>query len=181
MGDLHGGDGVPNQPRFETLLLNAQRGLLRYILTAVGDAHAADNILQETNMLLLQKAEDFAPGTNFDAWATKVAYWQVKAYCRDSGRDRHVFSEELAGQLMDRMQEPGQVNRLDLAMDALQSCLGKMKKQDQELLSMRYHGELSILAIASRLGKSVPAVKGALQRARRALRKCMYMQKEIGD
>ncbi|QDV71932.1 sigma-70 family RNA polymerase sigma factor [Botrimarina mediterranea] len=160
----------PNRGDFVQLLTKAQLGLLRYITTLVGNPEAASNILQNTNLLLWQKADEFEPGTNFDAWATTVAYWQVRAYGRDRKRDRHIFSDELVVQLADETDEG---RDMDVTISLLRSCLQSLGDSSRELISMRYNLGLSIQQLSSRLDKSPSAVKGALLRARRALRQCI--------
>lgn len=160
----------PNRGDFVQLLTKAQLGLLRYITTLVGDPEAASNILQNTNLLLWQKADEFNPGTNFDAWATTIAYWQVRAYGRDRKRDRHVFSEELVVQLAE---DTGELRDMDLTIHLLRSCLQNLRGSNRELVNMRYNLGFSIQQLSSRLGKSPSAVKGALLRARRSLRDCI--------
>lgn len=155
---------------FVQLLTKAQLGLLRYITTLVGDPETASNILQNTNLLLWQKADEFEPGTNFDAWATRIAYWQVMASVRDRKRDRHVFSEQLVVQLAEDAEEP---RDMDLTINLLRSCLQDLKGSYRELVNMRYNLGLSIQQLSSRIGKSPSAVKGALLRARRSLRDCI--------
>lgn len=163
----------PNRDVFVQSLTNAQLGLLRYITALVGDPEAANNILQNTNLLLWQKADEFEPGTNFDAWATKIAYWQVKAHCRDRGRDRHVFGDTLVEQLADRV---GQMEDIDLTVSLLRKCLKKLQSKDRELVALRYDNDFSVQQLSSRLGKSQSAIKGALLRARRALKTCVERQ-----
>lgn len=164
------GGGQPNRGEFVQSLTKAQLGLLRYITALVGNTDAANNILQETNLLLWQKADEFQPGTNFDAWATKVAYWQVKAYVRDRGRDRHVFSEEVVTQLAESAEEATDV---DTTVRLLQRCLETLRGADRELIALRYGNGFSVRQLSSHLGKSPAAVKGALLRTRRALRACV--------
>ncbi|MCO6044189.1 sigma-70 family RNA polymerase sigma factor [Aeoliella sp. ICT_H6.2] len=163
----------PSRDVFVQSLTNAQLGLLRYITALVGDPEAANNILQNTNLLLWQKADEFEPGTNFDAWATKIAYWQVKAYCRDRGRDRHVFGDTLVAQLSDRVE---QMEDIDWTVGLLRKCLKKLQSKDRELIALRYDNDFSVQQLSSRLGKSPSAIKGALLRARRALRACVERQ-----
>jgi RNA polymerase sigma-70 factor (ECF subfamily) len=162
----------PEQHRgeFVQALTKAQLGLLRYITALVGNTDAASNILQETNLLLWQKADEFQPGTNFEAWATKVAYWQVKAYVRDRGRDRHVFSEELVTQLAESSEDASDI---DVTVRLLQRCLEVLRRADRELIALRYGNGFSVRQMSSHLGKSPAAVKGALMRTRRALKACV--------
>jgi RNA polymerase sigma-70 factor, ECF subfamily len=163
-------DSVADHGEFVQLLTKAQLGLLRYITALTGNADAAGNILQETNLLLWKKAAEFQAGTNFDAWATKVAYWQVRAYIRDRGRDRHVFSGNLATQLAESAEQAADA---DATLKLLQRCVEGLRRVDRELIALRYGSGFSVSQISSHVGKSPAAVKGALLRTRRALRECI--------
>lgn len=155
---------------FVQLLVSEQLRLLNYINMLLADPHAANNVLQETNLVLWRKADEFEPGTSFSAWAQKVACWQVRAYVRDKSRDRHVFSKELIDQL---------ANRPDYEQDetavhvTLRHCLKNTSKQNLELLRRRYEEGLSLAALAKRSGKSLSAVKVRLMRIRQALLRCI--------
>lgn len=83
-----------------------QDRLFAYILALVPDRNVARDILQETNLVLWRRREEFVAGTSFVAWASKVTFFQTLAYRRDRGRDRHVFfSEELMIELAGEAQE----------------------------------------------------------------------------
>lgn len=171
MNDGLGPDGEQQREEFVQLLTRHQIGLLRYITALVGNPDTATNILQDTNLRLWQKVDEFEPGTNFEAWATRFAYWQVRAFMRDRGRDRHVFSEELVSQLSEH--SGAEAENLDATLSALRCCLASMRPSDRELVSMRHGRDCSIKDLSMRLGKSPSAIKGLLLRARRTLRRCI--------
>lgn len=166
----HTRDFETARSEFVQLLTKAQLGLLRYITALTGNPDEATNILQETNLLLWEKMGEFKFGTNFDAWATKVAYWQVKAYIRDRSRDRLVFSDEIVSQLAERS---GWAADMDTTINALRTCLKKLRSSDYDLLRLRYDAGFSVQRLSGHLGKSPSAIKGALLRARRMLRGCI--------
>lgn len=156
---------------FVQLLTGEQFRLLRYITVLLGDPHAASNVLQETNVAIWRKADVFEPGTNFRAWAKKIAYWQVQAYVRDKGRERLVFSDQLMEELASRedAEDPREVEvRL-----ALRHCLRKVSEKNRELLRLRYEEARPVAALAESLGKSQSAIKVGLMRIRRALFDCI--------
>ncbi|MEO0529860.1 MAG: sigma-70 family RNA polymerase sigma factor [Planctomycetota bacterium] len=155
---------------FVALLSDEQFRLLRYIAMLLGDFHAARNVLQETNLVLWRKASDFRPGTNFSAWARKIAYWQVKAYVRDLGRDRHVFTDELIEQLSEREEVAGADVEKRLA---LRDCLKQVPGEQIELLRRRYEESLPTIQIAKLLNRTDSSVRSSLMRIRRALMKCI--------
>jgi RNA polymerase sigma-70 factor (ECF subfamily) len=59
----------------------------------------ADDILQETNLVLWSKQDEFTPGTDFRVWAFRVARYQVMAYRKRQSLDRLVFGDELIDRL----------------------------------------------------------------------------------
>ena len=163
---------------FVQLLTGEQWRLRRYIATLLGDLHAANDVLQETNLLLWRKSHEFRPGSSFFAWARTVAYWQVRAYVRDQRRGRYVFSEELVTQLHDTaafdVDESGEIL-------ALRSCLEQVSPRNLGLLRKRYEERLPVGKIAEQSGKSQSAVKTSLMRIRRALQKCIEQARQVPD
>ena len=153
-------------------IATCQDRLFAYILTLVPRRDVARDILQETNLVLWRRQEEFAVGTSFVAWASKVAFFQVLAYRRDKGRDQHVFlSEELMTQLASEVQE-----ELDVLCDrrrALQGCLGKLAEKQRWLIAQRYSSENSVKVIAEMTGQSAGAVATAVYRIRNVLRDCV--------
>ena len=60
-------------PEFIALLTSNQSRLYAYVLSLVGDRQQAQDVMQETNIVLWRKASQFTLGTNFGAWMLKVA------------------------------------------------------------------------------------------------------------
>ncbi len=153
-------------------IATCQDRLFAYILTLVPRRDVARDILQETNLVLWRRRGEFTLGTSFMAWASKVAFFQVLAYRRDKGRDRHLFlSEELMTQLASEVQEEQDV--LDDGRRALQGCLGKLAEKQRWLIAQRYRSENSIKVIAEMTGQSAGAVATAVYRIRNVLRDCV--------
>ena len=80
-------------------MTGCQGRLYAYILTLLPDLDAANDILQETNLIIWRKWREYSEGTSFHAWVCRIAYYAVLAYRRDSVRDRHLFEEELIGEI----------------------------------------------------------------------------------
>ena len=81
--------------QFADQLVAIQKGLYAYILTLLPRPGEASDVLQETNVVLWRDAVRFQPGTDFRAWAYRVAYYQVLAQRRKHRRDRLRFGESL--------------------------------------------------------------------------------------
>ncbi|MEO0531344.1 MAG: sigma-70 family RNA polymerase sigma factor [Planctomycetota bacterium] len=149
-------------------LTAAQLGLLRYIATLLGNPQEANDVLQATNVVLWRKASEFELGTSFRAWSERVAYFQTRAFIRDRGRDRHVFSEEMVSHLASRT-----VEAIDDRQIALRHCLSGLEPRQRDLLRLRYADEIPLKQLAERQGKGLSAMKVGLHRLRRSLLDCI--------
>ena len=73
-----------------------QNRLHAYILSLLADPVGAQDVLQETNLVLIRKADDFQSDASFESWAFSTARFQVLAHLRDQKRDRLVSHEAFA-------------------------------------------------------------------------------------
>ena len=128
--------------------------------------------MQETNIILWRKADQFKLGTNFGAWMLKVAYYQVMDHRRKLNKlalfiDDENFLAELAEEaansteLTERQQE------------ALHICLKKLPTRQRDLVRLRYSEGASIKRVAQKIGSVASAVKQTLFRARTNLIECV--------
>lgn len=159
---------------FVAMLTGEQTRLFSYITTLVGDVNDASNILQQTNVVLWQKAEEFVPGTAFFPWAQKIAYYSTLSFLRDRKRDRHIFDMETLQQIAAAPVDPG----VDERRVALRHCLNSLSEESRELVQQRYGPGVSISQMAQRTGKSEGSVRMALMRIRIALAGCIQRQME---
>lgn len=159
------------QARFMLLITEAQPRLFAFILTLLPDRHAARDVLQNTNLTLWEKADDYEPGTSFVAWSCQIARFKVLAHFRDAGRDRHLFDADTLDRMAhvaERVSESTQ-DRLD----ALAGCLGELPADQRDLIHRRYDNEQSPADIAEQLDTSSNTVRQSLFRIRHTLMKCV--------
>lgn len=151
------------------LMTQHQRRIFSYIYTLVPDRHAAEDILQETSVVICEKFSEFRSGTDFVAWACQIAWWQVRAARTKFARSKVVFDDkvmEAVAQTAVEMQ-PEQ----DARHEALAGCLKKLNPRDRELLMTRY--ESGVEEAAQRTGRSLVAAYKALTRLRKLLHDCV--------
>src|SRR5271155_3247978 len=87
------------------LITNAQPTLYRFIRSLLPDANAAQDVLQETNLILWRKSGEFRPELNFLGWACSIARFQVLAYRRDCSREHRIFDQSLFDELAEEAAE----------------------------------------------------------------------------
>ena len=162
---------VTDPEAFVQLLTQSQRRLYAYILTIVVNETAAHEVLSETNTILWQKRDEFELGTDFTAWALRVAYFRVLAYRKQRRLDRHIFD----GELLEDVAQAAIAATQDMSekQSALARCLEKLTSDDRQLLNMRYDSTISVQDLARRRGKSANAISHALFRIRSALMECV--------
>jgi RNA polymerase sigma-70 factor, ECF subfamily len=157
--------------QFVTQLIAAQRGLYAYIFRMIPNESNANDILQETNAVLLQKRHEFQETANFSPWARKIAYFQILSFRLKSSRELICFDIELIEKLSE-----GDEDLFDHAFSAsqaLDSCRRKLKAADQSLLALRYEEELSVGQIAESQNRSAQAISQCLHRVRSRLLDCI--------
>ncbi|MBY0523024.1 MAG: sigma-70 family RNA polymerase sigma factor [Gemmataceae bacterium] len=156
---------------FVRLLGQNQRRVFLYVMSLVPNANDAEEVIQETNLVLWREFGKFQPGTNFAAWACKVAFHQVLAWRKRRQRDRLEFSpaflEAVAGEA------ESAADALDERSQALAGCIDKLPPAQRDLLRLRYSESLSIDAVAGKVDRSVEAVYRALSRIRHTLHECV--------
>jgi RNA polymerase sigma-70 factor (ECF subfamily) len=157
--------------QFVLELTEAQPRLYGFVYKRLLDAEQARDVLQETNLVLWRRAAEFKPGTNFMAWAYRIAHFQILALRQKYARERLLFSDELLMKLLDEEAEPSEV-KLD-RLNALQQCLAEAGEQPRVLIAKRYAEGVPVQEIARNLNKTANAVSRSLHRIREALMECI--------
>ena len=152
-------------------ILSVQDRMYAYIFSLVGNPDAADEVLQEANLVLTRKADEGKLVNNFGAWACKVSFFQVKAYRQRIRRDRHLFDDEVLGLLA----TSGEKATEDLSPrhQALRECLEVLPSKHRELAMDRYAPGGSVQEIARESNRTVGAISQTLYRIRAALLECI--------
>lgn len=156
---------------FVFLLARHERLLGAYVMTMVPHPQDADDILQEAKVVMWRSFAKFQPGTNFGAWARKVAFHQVLAYRKRKHRDRLDFSEDFLRTVADEAE--ASADRLEQRERLLHDCVGKLPADHRDALHLRYHEGLSLEDMAARLDRTVGALYRLLSRVRQTLHECV--------
>ena len=156
---------------FARLLGRCQRKVFLYALGLIHNAADAEDVLQETNVVLWRKFDEYQPGTSFESWACRVAYFEVLK-CRERvARERRVFS----GHLVDTLAQDAEklADEFDDRRDALEGCLTKLRDVDRTLVLKRYRPGANTRGLAEATGRSVQGTRKSLHRIRMTLLECI--------
>jgi RNA polymerase sigma-70 factor (ECF subfamily) len=163
-------ESAPSE-EFVRELTGCQARLLSFVMTLLPDQEAAQEVVQNTNVVLWRKASDFTPGTNFLAWAFQIARHEVRAYLRDCARDRLVFDIPLVEEMATSAQAHIE-NASKLAI-YLDECLSLRTAEERALLQARYAMGGSVKEMAKQQGRTPNHLSLMLCRIRQKLASCV--------
>jgi RNA polymerase sigma-70 factor, ECF subfamily len=169
-------DGDP-ESEIAASIRDLQTALKEYVAGLLGGADGVEDLVQETNLFLWERRGEYERGSNFRAWAMRVAWFKVMAERRDRAREgKVVFSEALLEQLSSRAEE--RLEESDRRLLALRRCLDRSRPQDRRILEWKYGRGSSLTELAELNGSSQNAMHKTISRLRLALRHCV--EKQLG-
>lgn len=156
---------------FTALLTEHRHRLRAFVFTLLSDRGAADEILQETNLVLWKKFGEFTSGSNFFAWAATVARYQVMKFYERQGKERLMFQPATLEAIADEALSSDEL--LEARRRMLNICLEKLSNTQRELLRERYRQGSTTSQLAQQRGLTVAAIYQQLSRIRRRLANCI--------
>src|SRR3954470_10853632 len=93
--ELDSNNEAESRKRLMALMTRHQRQIFCYIYAQVPDRYDAEDLLQETSLVICEKFDDFEVGTDFVAWACQIAYWRIRYSRQKFARCKVVFDEEV--------------------------------------------------------------------------------------
>ena len=161
-----------SRDQFVPLFLAHQRGIYQYLLALVGRPQDAEDLLQETSVTLWEKFDDFEPGSNFYAWARKVAYNKVLNFRQLRRHSDQLLDPDVLDVIAS--QAGTDENRWTVFHKALQVCLSKLRDLDRALIQRRYRPDYDRQKVAEELSRPPNSVSKSLARIRRTLMECVH-------
>ncbi|NUQ33956.1 MAG: sigma-70 family RNA polymerase sigma factor [Planctomycetaceae bacterium] len=145
-----------------------QAGLWRYLRLLGCDDALADDLAQETFVVILRKGfDDYDQAATARYLRTTARFLFLKA--KRAGR-RMVAYAEVADLLWEEQAARDDGEGL---VQALKGCIDTLDERQRRLIDLRYFKQAGRGEIASALGLSVMAVKSLLRRVKDTLRACV--------
>lgn len=149
---------------------NARR-LYSYILTLMHHDPAADDVFQETSMLAWEKFDQFQAGSDFFAWARRVAYFRVLNYWHSQKRGPQTIGEAFFESVEREMD--GMSDQLDAELKALAECYQKLSPKQRDLIDRRYATGAVTREVAEQIGRPLSTVYRMLNQVHEILLRCI--------
>lgn len=157
--------------QFAALLATCQRKVFLYVMGLLHNPTDAEEVLQETNLVLWRKFDQYEQGTDFVHWACRVAYYEVLKFREKMARQERPLSSEFIEVLA--AESRGALDQADPRREALARCLQKLTERDRRLLLDRYQPAATTRSLAEALGRSVQGTRKSLHRIRMTLLECI--------
>ena len=122
-------------------------------------------------MIIWRKCRQFELGTNFFAWASRIASYEILKYRERRRKDKLLFSDKFLEAVSREIVESE--TQLEERRKALELCLRKLRPEDRELIRQRYASGRNGKAVAQMLGRPANSVYQSLGRIRRVLLQCI--------
>ncbi len=163
----------PEYKLYIRLLSANQRRIYGFIYAMVPNHSVAEDIMQETTLLMWEHFSKFQEGTNFSAWGISIARNMIRQYFRKKGRKGLVFDSQALENLI------GQSDIFeseDDKIDALRHCFKKLRGNEKKLLEMRYIQGDSVRKIAENVNRTTSHLYRVIAKIHNLLLKCIKKQ-----
>ena len=165
--------------RFLRLYTQVQARLYSYILGVVHNRSDADELFQETAVILWDSFEKYDGRHYFGSWAIGVARNKIFEYLRENKKTKKIFSDAVYKEIADIAERsPDDISD---RMEHVSHCIGKLKDSDQKLMISKYFNNNSVRQISQMTGRSTNSLYKSFSRIIIQLRRCITRQMVAGD
>jgi RNA polymerase sigma-70 factor, ECF subfamily len=146
--------------------------IYRYIVLRVRNETEAEDMTQQVFTKMLQSISSYKmKGVPFSSWIYRIAHNQVVDFLRQQNKKATVDIDGIP--LPDMGEDPQQVMEQKVDIEQLKQAVRTLTTAQQEVLSLRFTGELSIAQCAHIMGKNEGAIKALQHSAVLALRRAL--------
>jgi len=174
----------PEDARYEHYVARFVRyepDLRRFIRSLLPTRTDADDVLQQTALVLWRKFDQYDLNTNFMKWACVVARFEALAYRRKMARDRLVFREDVFELMADEGEE--EIRDRQAEHNALEGCLAELPEKQRQLITLAYTPGIKVKEMAEEAGSTAAAFYMRVKRLRHQLLECVEkkIQQQAGQ
>ena len=160
-----------SQQDFLRVFLANEREILRYVVALVPNLADAQEIVQQTAVVLWEKFDQYDAERPFAPWACRFALNVTRQWMARRQRWKALLNSGLAEELASRREQLRP--EFDARLVHLDRCLQKLPEEQRSLVDGYYFRQLDVATVSDQAERTVDAVYKALQRIRRQLRECI--------
>jgi RNA polymerase sigma-70 factor (ECF subfamily) len=156
---------------FLHMLTSNNSRIYAFIFSLVLNHSDTEDIMQETVTYMYQEFNKFQEGTNFLAWALRIAHFRVLSFIQKRQKAPRYFDSDLI-ELIEEETKPV-LHKMNDRLEILRRCLKKLGEKDKALIRLRYEKGISVQNIAQGVGKSIHSIYRGLSRIHDKLLRCI--------
>lgn len=164
-------DDQQTRDRVLKAALACQPALTAYAYAMLSDYAAAQDVVQDTFVVVARKYAEFEEGTSILAWCRTIVRLQVLTYTRKNRRVQMV-EDRVLQEAMDAAFAKHQSDS-PVGLDHLRECLSKLPDSGRELIRLRYEEHAAYLEISKALRITLETVRKRLFRTKQQLGDCV--------
>lgn len=160
-----------SQQEFLTVFLANEREIFRYVAALVPTVGDAQEIVQQTAVVLWEKFDQYDRSRPFAPWACRFALNVARQWMARRKQWKTMLDSGLAQELaLRRKQLQPEFNE---RVSHLNQCLSKLPEDQRELVEGYYFRQVDVETLARQAQRTAEAIYKSLQRIRRQLRECI--------
>jgi RNA polymerase sigma-70 factor (ECF subfamily) len=146
--------------------------IYRYIAMRIRNDMEAEDLTQQVFMKVLHSISSYkSQGVPFSSWVYRIAHNQVVDFFRQHNKKATVDIDGLP--LPDTGDDPQHILEQEYDIKELKNAMKHLTEAQQEVLALRFTGEMPIAQCAEVMGKSEGAIKALQHSAVQALKKAL--------
>lgn len=153
--------------------------MLAYIDSLLLNRSDAEDLFQDTCIVLWQKFDEYSRGTNFLAWALRIADYKVMNFRQKQSR-RLAFDDSLRDALMAEVVSR-EAEAASASLRVLPHCMERLAPPDRRMVTLCYAEGESVRELAHAMGRSPQSVHHSLRRVRNWLLECIQRELRQAD
>ncbi len=150
-----------------------------FIYSMVPNATDAEDIFQQTSIVLWKKFGAFDKTRDFYSWACGVAYRDVQSFRRLTMRKKMLYDDDLIQLIAEKQMANAEKNHRSL--DLLDECIAHLKETDRKIITQVYREQLAVSEVAEMMNRAKRTIYNRLNIIRNGLLECIDRKRAARD
>ena len=168
----HNNEESNRNEQFLKLLRQNEKKIYGYILAALPNQAIAEDIMQETIVVMWRKFSKYKSGTKFSTWGIVIARFLILEYLKKKRQSIIQFSPEAIENIKEVYEDSD--NSGD-RVEALRKCIEKMPEAEKKIIKLRYMSgdNPTIKQVAQKMGKPIQGMYKHMSKLHYILQECV--------
>lgn len=153
-----------------------KNSMVAYAFAIVKDWSAAEDVVQDSYIVVIEKQSKFKAGTSLSQWIKRIVFLKCMESLRKSKKLTLVGDESLEAliaRVIESNSSEDEMSILEMKKYALKDCMKVLKVEIIKMIHSFYWERRSIRDIANQLGITENTIRLRLLKYRKSLKACM--------